>query len=77
MGVRTSTFSITEARCEPRIRAVSELLGLSFTTPRLILEVLVHSGLAPILVAVSDHGTLRGLTQFATQFGFTGSATSP
>jgi hypothetical protein len=27
-------------------------------------------------IAVSDPGTLRGLTQFATQFGFTGSATS-
>ena len=50
MVERTSSFSIPEARCEPRIRAVSELLGLSFTTPRLILEVLVHSGLAPILV---------------------------
>jgi hypothetical protein len=36
MVERTSSFSIPEARCEPRIRAVSELLGLSFTTPRLI-----------------------------------------
>jgi hypothetical protein len=27
-------------------------------------------------MAVSDRGTLRGLTQFATQFGFAGSATS-
>jgi hypothetical protein len=27
-------------------------------------------------VPVSDRGTLRGLTQFVTQFGFAGSATS-
>lgn len=27
-------------------------------------------------VPVSDRDTLRGLTQFATQFGFAGSATS-
>jgi hypothetical protein len=31
----------------------------------------------PQFVAVSDRNTLRGLTQFLTQFGFSGSATSP
>ena len=29
------------------------------------------------VVAVSDHGTLGGLTQFATQFGVSGSAARP
>ena len=61
----------------PPIRGESGPPWPSFTTPRLILEALVHSGLARMLAwAVSDRGTLGGLTQFATQFGFAGSATS-
>ena len=47
-----------------------------FETLRLILDRAdlprAKRGPAP----VSDRGTLRGLTQFATQFGFAGSATS-
>jgi len=49
---------------------------MSFTTLRLILEALVRSAPARARVAVSDRGTLGGLTQFATQFGFAGSTTS-
>jgi hypothetical protein len=50
---------------------------VSFTTLRLILKALGRSAPArKARLAVSDRGTLGGLTQFITQFGFAGSTIS-